>query len=170
MTDNQVTTAIANLASGTPNTALELRDLFTELFNRSVKTGTMVIKSVSNAYITNNFDGTGLGINEEVGYALPNGNNGTRNYDDKLPIPYGVSNLVMGATKGSNTVTLLATNIPPLNVGFTPSGQDNGNVGNYIETGNAESYADKTLSTIGTNSTPFSIEPKTIVTLYTVKL
>ena len=171
MTDAEVTTAITNLASGTPNTALELRDLFTELFNRSPKTGTIVIKDVSNGYIADNFDGTGLGINLEAGYAIVNGNNGTRNWDDCFPLAYGTTNTTMGASVGSNTVTLLPTNIPPLEVEFTPSGQDNGNVGNYVETGNAEAYSpNKKLTTIGTNSTPFSIKNKSIVTLVTMKL
>ena len=171
MTDAQVTTAITNLASGTPNTVLELRDLFTELFNRCPKTGTIVIKDVSNAYITANFDGTGLGINLEAGYAIANGNNGTRSWDDCVPLAYGTTNTTMGASVGSNTVTLLPTNIPPLEVGYMPSSQDNGNIGDYIETGNGERYyPDKKLITIGTNSTPFSIKTKSIVTLITMKL
>ena len=37
MTDAQVTTAIANIADNEPNTALEIRTLLTELFNRSYK-------------------------------------------------------------------------------------------------------------------------------------
>jgi hypothetical protein len=171
MTDAQVTTAIANIADNEPNTALEIRTLLTELFNRSYKTGDVMMVSCSNAYITANFDGTGLGINERVGWAICNGNNGTRNYDDRLPLAYGVTNATMGATKGNNTVTLTATNIPPLQVEFIPSGQDNGNVGNFIGTANAESYSpNKKLNTIGTNSTPFSIENKSIVTLFIQKI
>ena len=170
MTDSQVTTAISNIADNTPNTALEIRTLLTELFNRAPKTGTIIIKDVSNAYITANFDGTGLGINDEIGYAIVNGNNGTRNWDDRIPLAYGVSNIVMGNPKGANTVTLLATNIPPLSIPFTPSTRDNGDVGDFLETAPSESYAVKYLTTSGTNSTPFSIENKTIVTLITMRL
>jgi len=170
MTDAQIITAIADIADNTPNTALEIRTLFTELFNRGDKTGTIKIKDCSNAYITANFDGTGLGINEELGYAICNGNNGTRNWDDRLLLAYGASNTTMGATKGANTVTLSATNIPPLNIQFTGSNDDNGDNGSFLITSPSESNGTKTLTTIGTNSTPFSIENKSIVTLVTMKL
>jgi hypothetical protein len=170
MTDTALQSAITNIADGTPNTALEIRDILNELYSRTARTGDMRMKDVSNAYITANFDGTGLGINLEVGWAIANGNNLTRNWDDRFPLPYGTTNATMGGSVGANTVTLSVENIPPLTVGFTPSAQDNGNIGNYIETGNAESYTNKTLSTIGTTSTPFSIKNKSIVTLVTMKI
>lgn len=107
MTDAEVTTAISNLASGTPNTVSEIRDLFTELFNRSPKTGTIVIKDVSNAYIAANFDGTGLGINLEAGFALVNGANGTRNWAGRVPVAYGGTLTTMGATFGSKDAVVV---------------------------------------------------------------
>ena len=107
MTDAQVTTAITNIADGTPNTALELRDLFTELFNRSYKTGDVMMISCSNAYITANFDGTGLGINERVGWAICNNQNGTRDYSERVPIAYGGTLLTMGATFGSKDAVVV---------------------------------------------------------------
>lgn len=76
MTDAQVTTAIANIATE-PNSAAEMRELLTELFNRSYKTYDVMMLSCSNAYIIANFDGTGLGIAERVGWAICNGANGT---------------------------------------------------------------------------------------------
>jgi len=170
MTDAALTTAIANLASNTKNTIDEFRAILTELVNRSYKTGDVLMLSCSNAYIIANFDGTGLGIAERVGWAICNGENGTRNYDDRLPLPYGASNLTMGAPKGANTVTLLATNIPPLTIPYTASVRDNGDAGTYLETASTESNGVQTLTTSGTNSTPFSIEPKTIVTLFIQKI
>lgn len=170
MTDANVTSAIANIATGSPNSASEMRELLTELFNRSYKTGDVMMLSCSNAYVTDNFDGTGLGIAARVGWAICNGANGTRNYNDSYPMPYGASNLTMGAAVGANTATLAVANIPPLTVGFTPSGDDNGNIGNYIVTANGGNYGDKTLDTIGTNATPFSIKSKGIVTLFIQKI
>lgn len=170
MTDAQVTTAIANIATSSPNTALEIRTLLTELFNRSYKTGDVMMVSCSNSYITANFDGTGLGINERVGWAICNNNNGTRNYDDRLPLPYGVTNATMGAMKGANTVTLLATNIPPLTIPYTASVRDNGDAGTYLETAATEANGVQNLTTTGTNATPVSIENKTIVTLFIQKI
>jgi len=109
MTDAQVTTAIANIATGTPNTALEMRDLFTELFNRGYKTGDIMLVSCSNAYIVDNFDGTGLGIAERVGWARCNGANGTRDYEtgNRIPMPYGGSYTTMGAPLGSQDAVVV---------------------------------------------------------------
>jgi hypothetical protein len=158
---------IASIATGEPNTALEIRNILTELLDPP--SGTIMMKDVSNAYITSNFDGSGLGINEEAGYAIVNGNNGTRNWNDRMPLAYGTTNAVMGATKGSNTQTLSVANIPPLNVPYTGSSVDNGDDGALIITAATGSNGTKNLTTGGT-STAFSIEPKTIVTLITMKL
>ena len=170
MTDAQITTAITNLASGTPNTVLELRDLFTELFNRSPKTGTIIMKDVSNAYITANFDGTGLGINLELGFAICNGNNSTRNWNDRMPLAYGSSNLTMGATKGSNTHTLLENEMPPHTHDMTFSGED------ANSSGTTRTWLQQSEGSIVKASLPkgggvaFSIENKSIVTLITMRL
>ena len=75
-------------------------------------TGTIVMKDVSNAYITSNFDGTGLGIGEEVGYAICNGNNGTRNWNGRVPVAYGTSYPTMGATAGASTHALSVAEMP----------------------------------------------------------
>ncbi len=108
MTDAQVTTAITNIADNTPNTALEIRTLFTELFNRSYKTGDVMMLSCSNGYITTNFDGTGLGILERVGWAICNGANGTRNYNGRVPLAYGTGYTTMGAVDGSKDAVVVA--------------------------------------------------------------
>jgi hypothetical protein len=107
MTDAQVITAITNIADGTPNSALEIRTLLTELFNRSYKTGDVMMVSCSNAYITANFDGTGLGINERSGWAICNGNNLTRNYNGRVPLAYGVDYTTMGAQDGSKNAVIV---------------------------------------------------------------
>lgn len=112
MTDAQVTTAITNLADGTPNTALEIRTLFTELFNRSYKTGDVLLLSCSNAYITANFDGTGLGILERLGWAICNGANGTRDYSGRVPVAYGTGYTTMGATGGSKDAVIVEHSHP----------------------------------------------------------
>ena len=110
MTDAQVTTAIANIKDDEPNTALEIRTLLTELFNRSYKTGDIMLVSCSNQYITDNFDGTGLGIAARVGWARCNGANGTRDYEsqNRIPMPYGGSYTSMGASVGSQDAVVVA--------------------------------------------------------------
>lgn len=95
----EIQAMIAGIGTGEPNTAAEMRILLTALLDPP--SGTIIIKDVSNAYITANFDGTGLGINEEVGYAIVNGQNGTRNWGGRVPLAYGGSYITMGATGGS---------------------------------------------------------------------
>jgi microcystin-dependent protein len=45
----------------------------------------------TNQYIADNFDGTGLGINERLGWAICNGQNGTRNRTGRVSVGYGTS-------------------------------------------------------------------------------
>ena len=108
MTDSALTTAITNLASSTKNTIDEFRVILTELVNRSYKTGDVMMLSCSNAYITANFDGTGLGIAERVGWAICNDANGTRNYNGRVPLAYGTDYLTMGAIGGSKDAVVVA--------------------------------------------------------------
>jgi hypothetical protein len=118
MTDEQLITAIADVATGSPNTALEIRTLLTELFNRSDKSGTIKIKDCSDAYIVANFDGTGLGINLEVGYAICNGANGTRNWAGRVPLAYGTGYTTMGATGGFKDAVLVSHSHKSISVGL----------------------------------------------------
>ncbi len=163
MTDAQIVTAIADIADNTPNTALEIRTLFTELFNRGDKSGTIKIKDCSNAYITANFDGTGLGINEELGYAICNGQNGTRNWNGKVPVAYGTSYSTMGATGGSKDAVVVAhshsiATAPNDAIGYVTAKTSSSTGGTAINTNSAgESGTDK-------NMQPY------IVTLVTMKL
>ena len=64
--------------------------------------------AVNQAYITDNFDETGLGKNICLGWAIRNGNNGTDNIDGKVGIAYGVSNNVIGQTGGSRDAVVVA--------------------------------------------------------------
>lgn len=90
-------------------------------------TGDIKEIDVSNAYIAANFDGTGLGINERTGWAICNGNNGTKNRNGRVSIGYGTSYLVMGATGGSETHTLTANELPTIaaNLGIVQITGDN---------------------------------------------
>ena len=66
--------------------------------------------AVNQAYITDNFDETGLGRNICLGWAIRNGNNGTDNIDGKVGIAYGASNNVIGRTGGSRDAVLVRHN------------------------------------------------------------
>lgn len=163
MTDAQVTTAISNLASGTPNTVSEFRDLFTELFNRSYKTGDIMMISCSNVYIAANFDGTGLGIAERVGWAICNGNNGTRDYNGRVPLAYGVDYLTMGAADGSKDAVVVEHSHPgvPLLNNDTDRGTGNSSLFSIDGTGST--------STSGVSGTNKNMQPY-IVTLFIQKI
>lgn len=79
----------------------------------------------SNAYITANFNGTGLGIGERIGWAICNGNNGTRNRGGKVGLQYQPSLYgTMGATGGAATHVLTIPELPTNNIAvhsFLPS-------------------------------------------------
>jgi hypothetical protein len=101
---------IATIGTGEPNTAAEFRALLTALLDPI--SGTIEMRDCSNVYIITNFDGTGLGINEEVGYAICNGANGTRNWAGKVPVAYGTGYVTMGATGGAVNVALSVDEMP----------------------------------------------------------
>lgn len=76
------------------------------------RTGDIKEVDCSNAYITANFDGTGLGINERLGWAICNGNNGTKNRNGRVGLAYGSSYSSMGATGGAERVVLTNAETP----------------------------------------------------------
>lgn len=71
------------------------------------------------SFVDTNFDGSGLGINDMAGYAICNGNNGTKNRGGRVGICYDATNYpVMGATGGSKDAVLVEHNH---DYGFTQS-------------------------------------------------
>lgn len=98
---------VNTIGTGEANTALEIRTVLTALVNGSTLTGDVQLVDCSDAYITANFDGTGLGISDRVGWAICNGNNGTRNWNGKVPLSYGVDYTTMGATGGSKDAVVV---------------------------------------------------------------
>lgn len=66
--------------------------------------------AVTQAYIDENFDETGLGRNICIGWAIRNGNNGTDNIDGRVGVAYGASNNVIGQTGGSKNAVLVHHN------------------------------------------------------------
>ena len=124
---------------------------------------------VNAAYISDNFDITGLGTNLALGYAICNGQNGTKNRNGLVSIAYGVNYTAVGGTVGSATNTLTVANIPPLQVPYTGSNADNGDPGLLIVTASTESNGIKNLVTGGTG-VPHNIIQPSIITLTIQKL
>ena len=88
---------------------------------------------VSQAYIDDNFDETGFGVNLCVGYAICNGQNGTPNLDGLVSIGYGNNYNVIKAIGGSKNAVVVehthnvqilggggGDNFPTLNDGTGP--------------------------------------------------
>lgn len=108
MTRAELTALVATIATGEANTALELRTVLTALVDGATLSNEVKLVDCSNAYIASNFDGTGLGINERVGWAICNGANGTRNWNGRVPLAYGSDYLTMGATAGSKDAVVVS--------------------------------------------------------------
>ena len=125
--------------------------------------------AVTQSYIDENFDETGLGKNICIGWAIRNGNNGTDNIDGKVGIAYGASNNVIGQTGGGKTHTLVPGEIPELTVNFIGSDDDNGGDGKYLITSPNQPNGAKTLKTVAGNQ-PHSIMQPYIIDLYIMKL
>jgi hypothetical protein len=108
-TRSQIQVQIDAIATGVPNTALKVRTILNTLANGAFQTGDIKEIDVSTAYIASNFDVTGLGTNERLGWAICNGNNGTRNRNGRVSIQYDVSNYpTLGATGGSKDAVVVA--------------------------------------------------------------
>jgi len=161
----EIQAMIAGIGTGEPNTAAEMRTLLTALLDPP--TGTIRVKDVTNAYILSNFDGTGLGINEEVGWALCNGiNAGTRNSQGRVTVNYDPVNYpIMGYTAGSKDAVVVAHS--------HSGGSYNTGSGTPIFTGKGLTSGGDTLysrtNSEGVSGTDKNMQPY-IVRLETVKL
>jgi hypothetical protein len=60
----------------------------------------------TNSYITDNFESNGLGKNERLGWAICNGQNGTRNRTGRVSVGYGLTSIGSAPTFPSIGTTL----------------------------------------------------------------
>lgn len=169
MTRAEYQALIDVIATGEPNTALEVRTILNALADGSYLTGDVKMVNCTNVYLTANFDSTGLGIAERLGWAICNGANGTRNMNGKVPLPYGSSYLTLGATGGETTHTLTVSEVPALSVNYTGSNSDNGDDGAYIITSPDQANTVHTLTTNGGGGAHNNMQPY-VVTLFIQKL
>lgn len=175
MIRSEYQTLINTLADNQPNTAATVRGIFEALADGATFTNEIKELDVSTAYITANFDGTGLGINEMVGYAICNGNNGTRNRSGRVSIAYDASLYpTLGATGGSNNVSLVKNNIPVLDSTLPVSNSDNGGGTKvYVMATDQDPSGTKTYANsvnVGTTNAPVDIRQPYLVTLFVMKL
>ena len=112
-TDTLATTSKFAYENGTDLFQGSLQDLIDLILPLvTAFTGEYRFLQVAQSFITDNFDETGLGINLCVGWAIPNGNNGTTNINGRIFMPYGTTYSTLGFTGGSATHTLTIDEIP----------------------------------------------------------
>lgn len=166
-TRSQIQTQIETIATGVPNTALKIRNVLGVLANGTAQTGDIKEIDVSTSYIAANFDGTGLGINERLGWAICNGNNGTRNRQGRVSLQYDPVNYPsLGATGGTKEEVLTINQIPS-HSHTVPANNGSGSLGgaNYPSGGGTT----VSTSSVGGGLPHNNMQPY-IVTLFIMKL
>lgn len=169
MTRDQLTTLIESISNGDKNTAAEVRAVFNAFKDGFALSGDIRIIDVDAAYVAINFDATGLGKNERLGWAICNGLNGTSPVGDRFIMAKGSIHNTLRATGGAEEVTLTAANIPELTIPYTGSNDDTGDIGNYLITSPTDSNGSHELKTTG-GSTPVETISPYIVFLCIKKL
>lgn len=110
---------------------------------------------VNQAYIDDNLDETGLGINLLTGWALCNGQNGTPPMDGLVSVGFGENYSVIGAFGGSKDVALTEANLPKADITLPVS--DAGGGGSpytYVVASGSGTPATKTYNDVLGNTTP----------------
>lgn len=163
-TRSDIQVIIDNIATGVPNTALKVRTALNAVANGTAQTGDVKEIDVNTSYIAANFDVTGLGTNERLGWAICNGNNGTRNRSGRVAIQYNSSTYpTLGATGGSENAVLVSHShtigtSPNDTLGYVTAKASSSTGGTPIST-----------STVGESGTGKNMQPY-IVTLFIMKL
>lgn len=112
MTRSDIQDLIDAIETGTKNTATEFRTVLNAIADGTAQTGDIKEIDVSNAYLTANFDASGLGTNERLGWAICNGNNGTRDRRGRTSIQTSAVYPTLGATGGEASHTLTISEMP----------------------------------------------------------
>lgn len=164
MTRSQYQTLINTLVDNQPNTAATVRGIFEALADGATFTNELKLMDTTNVYISANFDGTGLGTNEMLGYAICNGQNGTRDWSGRVPLAYDTSLYpTIGAVGGSRDAVLVAhthsiATSPNDNLGYVTAKSSSATGGTPINTSSA-----------GESGTGKNLQPYRVV-LYVMKL
>jgi len=108
MTRTEIQALIDAIADGVPNTALKVRTVLNAIADGTATNNQVIEIDVATSYIAGNFDPTGLGINERLGWAICNGNNGTRDRSGRVPMQYSTTYPTLGAIGGSPDAVVVA--------------------------------------------------------------
>lgn len=171
MTRSDLQVLIDNIADGVPNTALKIRTILNALADGTDQEGDIKEIDVSNAYLLANFDATGLGINERVGWAICNGNNGTRNRLGRVGMQYSTSFPTLGSTGGSNDAVVVSHThgtTPNTNIEFG-SGDSVSRARTSAVSAGIGNPVNVAIETVGVDGTNKNMQPY-IVSLFIMKL
>jgi len=100
-------TLIAAIGTGDKNTALEIRNIFTQVIKSIFMPGFIVMVYCTEEEIATLFDSTGLGTGKFIGWRICNGLHDTPPMGGRVPVGYGDSYPEIGATGGSKDAVLV---------------------------------------------------------------
>lgn len=159
MTIPQVKLLIAGRATYGNNTVATERALWTVILNEACKlfeVKEIDINVTSNpTYFSDNFDNTGLGIGGMVGFAICNGNNGTRNRIGLTSIGSGADINAIGTNGGSKDAVLVSHKHTYSQ--YVESGSNSGSggeVAGYFTVGDTSTIGE---SGVGKNMQPYIV-------------
>jgi len=152
---------VTGRATGSANRIQTERDLWSAIINECCKLYEVkeidVNLTLHPTYITDNFDGTGLGINGMAGFAICNGNNGTFDRTGRTGTGYGTGTENIGTLYGSADAVVVSHKH---NFTRTLTGKGTGGVGDFASTASNTDYSDNTeteyagVSGVGKNIPP----------------
>jgi hypothetical protein len=124
--------------------------------------------SVTQTYIDDNFDETGLGINICAGFAICNGQNGTENLDGLVGIGFGSNQNNIGGFGGSRDAVVVAHSHLYTQYQLDQEVSDNGSGVRSLNKNNIQT-GDFTTTSSGISGAEKNMQPY-IVQLYMMKL
>lgn len=141
----------------------------------------VIILNVTDLYVDENFEinltaTSGLGKVGGLwqGWAIMNGNNGTTNMDDAIPLGYGVTRNNMREPVGENNKVLNKSQMPKMDLTLPTTDADNAGGTKLYVMANDQDQKPAATWTNAVNSTspnsPVSIMQKSFVQLYIMKL
>jgi len=165
MTRTEIQALIDAIADGVPNTALKVRTVLNAIADGTATNNQVIEIDVATSYIADNFDPTGLGINERLGWAICNGNNGTRDRSGRVPIQYSTTYPTLGATGGSEDAVVVSHShgIKYASTGAGTAYPETPYIGDTVS-GNMAGTETTGVSGVGKNMQPY------IVSLFIMKL
>lgn len=170
MTRSEYQTLINSLADNQPNTAATVRSIMGALADGATFTNEMKLLDETNAYIIANFDGSGLGTNEMLGYAICNGQNGTRDWRGRVPLGYDNSVYpTLGAVGGEASHVLTINEIPSHTHEIDYNLNDAGGSGSQRVLNNGTTAGTNVTKSTGGGQYHNNLQPYRVV-LYVMKL